>query len=290
MNIAFFEDPLYDNFDPLSLSHPIFTLLCGTSPIYAKWVKAMKPRDYAFLCRPHLKSLLEAQTKRKVNAVPRGDTIFINGRFMPTPEAVTAAGKLGPGEALFSDESLLAFRLISSRKLAFEKHLVNLHQRESFDRVQNLFKPRKVQATVCRYLWDLVDLNGEMIAREFPDINRALKNWGKVDSKVSIIKKAAVAVMPEAVVGPGVIIDASDGPVIIDRGTVVDPLTYIKGPVYIGPNCRLVGGKIREGCSFGPVCRVGGRSRKRSCSVTAISTMRVSWGMLISASGLIWGP
>jgi UDP-N-acetylglucosamine diphosphorylase/glucosamine-1-phosphate N-acetyltransferase len=153
---------------------------------------------------------------------------------------------------------LLAFRLISSRKLTFEKHLLHLYESDSYERVKNLFKAKKAKGVTVRHLWELVDMNPEMISREFPDINKALKNWGKVDSKVSIINKAAVAVMPEAVVAPGVIIDATEGPVIIERGAIIDPLTYIKGPVYIGPNCRIVGGKIREGCSFGPVCRVGG--------------------------------
>ena len=61
-----------------------------------------------------------------------------------------------------------------------------------------------------------------------------------------------------AEIHPYVVIDTRNGPVIVDRGTEVHPFTRIEGPSYIGPNCTLLGAKIREGCSFGPVCRIGG--------------------------------
>jgi UDP-N-acetylglucosamine diphosphorylase/glucosamine-1-phosphate N-acetyltransferase len=59
-------------------------------------------------------------------------------------------------------------------------------------------------------------------------------------------------------VQPFVCIDTTGGPVTIDEGAVVNPDTRIEGPAYIGRDTVLVGGKIREGCSIGPVCRVGG--------------------------------
>ena len=73
--------------------------------------------------------------------------------------------------------------------------------------------------------------------------------WGSKDQ---------VYVAPTAEVQPFVCIDTTGGPVTIDEGAVINPQTRIEGPAYIGPKSMIVGGKIREGCSFGPVCRVGG--------------------------------
>jgi len=39
---------------------------------------------------------------------------------------------------------------------------------------------------------------------------------------------------------------------------VVHPFTRIEGPAYVGTGCTLLGTKLREGCSIGPVCRIGG--------------------------------
>jgi UDP-N-acetylglucosamine diphosphorylase/glucosamine-1-phosphate N-acetyltransferase len=258
MNLALFEDPLHENFEPISLSRPASMFLYGTSKIYEKWIQALKPKACYFLCRDYLAEVLTLETGLKHNIIPRGDNLFINGRFIPSADSLVALRKLNPGECALVDDELLAFRLIASRRLPFEKHLLRLHEPDSYNRVRSLFRKKKTKAAAINRLWDMIDNNGEMISAEFPEINRKLRVWGKVDPKATIIKKNSVVIMPGAVIGPQVTIDASKGPVIVDNNVIVEPLTYIKGPAYIGPGSRLVGGKIREGCSFGPTCRIGG--------------------------------
>jgi UDP-N-acetylglucosamine diphosphorylase/glucosamine-1-phosphate N-acetyltransferase len=46
--------------------------------------------------------------------------------------------------------------------------------------------------------------------------------------------------------------------VTIESGCEVHPFTRIEGPCYVGRGTVLLGAKVREGCSFGPMCRVGG--------------------------------
>jgi UDP-N-acetylglucosamine diphosphorylase/glucosamine-1-phosphate N-acetyltransferase len=67
-----------------------------------------------------------------------------------------------------------------------------------------------------------------------------------------------VYIAPGAEVEPFVCIDSRHGPVCIDEGATVNPHTRLEGPCYIGKKTMIVGAKIREGCSIGPVCRVGG--------------------------------
>ena len=57
---------------------------------------------------------------------------------------------------------------------------------------------------------------------------------------------------------PFVVIDATSGPVWIDRDVRVQAFTRIEGPAYVGPGTQLFRANIREGCSFGPTCRLGG--------------------------------
>jgi UDP-N-acetylglucosamine diphosphorylase/glucosamine-1-phosphate N-acetyltransferase len=258
MNIALFEDPLYKNFEPISLSHPVCMFLYGTSRIYEKWVKALKPKAYYFVCRKTIGELLSMELGLRNNIIPPGDNLFINSRYIPTSEIAATLRNLKLDEAAFVDDDLLAFRINTVPKPSFEADLLNLHQEESYTKIKGLFKRIKVRGAAIHYLWEMIENNGEMIRAEFPTINKALKTQGKVDSKAALIKKNSIAIFPGAYISHQVTIDASDGPVIIDRGVVIEPLTYIKGPAYIGKNCRIVGGKIREGCSFGPVCRVGG--------------------------------
>ena len=55
------------------------------------------------------------------------------------------------------------------------------------------------------------------------------------------------------------VLDATNGPILIDRDAVVMPHTAIEGPTYIGPGSKIkMGTKIYEGTSIGPVCKIGG--------------------------------
>jgi UDP-N-acetylglucosamine diphosphorylase / glucose-1-phosphate thymidylyltransferase / UDP-N-acetylgalactosamine diphosphorylase / glucosamine-1-phosphate N-acetyltransferase / galactosamine-1-phosphate N-acetyltransferase len=257
MNIVIFEDFLYRNFDPISLSHPVFTLLCGTSKIYQKWLKTLKSRQGYLCCRPHLAQVLTEEAKLPANILPDGDTLFINGRYIPTAELLTRIKKLSIGEGVFVDGDLAAFRLVIDKNLGDNNPLTRLYESDSLNSISGMLKEVKATGQGFKYLWEIVDYNGTAITGEFAEFKKN-KSSGKVDPKAALIKKSNIYLGPGVQINPQVVIDASDGPVIIERGTIVEPLTFIKGPCYIGPNCRIVGGKIREGCSFGPVCRVGG--------------------------------
>ncbi|OGC94810.1 MAG: hypothetical protein A2W25_02995 [candidate division Zixibacteria bacterium RBG_16_53_22] len=258
MHIVFFEDDKFANFEPLSLSHPVFTLLCGTSKIYRKWMKALKPRGVSFVCRHYLSRILETEDKVVRGQDKPTDFVFVNGRFLPTRETIAGLKKLATGQSLVSDGTLLAFRIDLESRLDLSGRLGLLHQGDILRDIGNSFYKKETKGKAVNYLWDLVNLNGKLIDLEFGDFKSKSSNSRKAYPGAHLIDRKKIFVGPGVVIKPQVTIDASEGTVIIEKGTVVEPLTFIKGPVYIGPDCRIVGGKIREGCSFGPVCRVGG--------------------------------
>jgi UDP-N-acetylglucosamine diphosphorylase/glucosamine-1-phosphate N-acetyltransferase len=59
--------------------------------------------------------------------------------------------------------------------------------------------------------------------------------------------------------GPGVVIDAANGPVVIDRGVRVLPHVYLEGPLYLGGGARVKAGATLYGeTAVGAGCRVAG--------------------------------
>src|SRR5262249_22034415 len=66
-----------------------------------------------------------------------------------------------------------------------------------------------------------------------------------------------VVVDPEAKIEPHVLIDATRGPVLIDRGAWVQAFSRVEGPCYLGPETQVLAARVRGG-SFGPQCRLGG--------------------------------
>ncbi len=68
-----------------------------------------------------------------------------------------------------------------------------------------------------------------------------------------------VFVAEGAKLGLYVACDASDGPILIDRGARVGPHCYLSGPAYIGPKSRLIEhAAIKDACSIGHTVKIGG--------------------------------
>lgn len=110
------------------------------------------------------------------------------------------------------------------------------------------------------YLWDLIAGNAAQVTADFSSARTEPIGTGDaVPDGVHVIEPDRIAIDPTAVIKPGVVIDASEGPVTIGAGTVVMANSVIEGPCWIGPNCRIkIGAKIYEGTTIGPWCKIGG--------------------------------
>jgi UDP-N-acetylglucosamine diphosphorylase/glucosamine-1-phosphate N-acetyltransferase len=76
---------------------------------------------------------------------------------------------------------------------------------------------------------------------------------------VFILGEHPVRVDPSARVAPGVTLDATDGPVVIERHATLKSGAVIVGPAVIGPSCVITeNGIVRANSAIGPVCKVGG--------------------------------
>ncbi len=133
-------------------------------------------------------------------------------------------------------------------------------------------------------LWDLVGATGPAIAADAARLGeRGLpprQPWGVLPDGggpapwtqgtalvrgsvgldgVTVLADGHVYMGDDVVVAPGVVIDASAGPVVIDRRVRVMPQCYLEGPLYIGPGSVVkAGARIYGETSLGAVNRVAG--------------------------------
>lgn len=258
MTILFFEDPFFGNFEPLSISRPAYMFLCGTSRIYEKWLSALGYDDYGFLARPYLADILNLETGKQVNLIPDNDFIIVNGRFLPALKIVSQINELETNRALVCDDLLVAYRGNADLDGAAKEALQNGYTSDGHEKIKAVSKIKKVESEYLSYNWNLIEMNGRLITEEFARFKNRQKSTVPKYENISFINPNDVFVGESAQIAPSAVIDASEGPVIIEENTKIEPFSYIQGPCYIGPDCRIVGGKIRSGSSFGPVCRVGG--------------------------------
>src|ERR1700694_6049598 len=86
MRVCLFEDHAND-LEPLSLTRPVFQLVCGRTCLGWKQLRALAPSEYGLVVRPHLAELARLdQPALPVNDptwIRAGATVFVNGRWLP---------------------------------------------------------------------------------------------------------------------------------------------------------------------------------------------------------------
>jgi UDP-N-acetylglucosamine diphosphorylase/glucosamine-1-phosphate N-acetyltransferase len=124
--------------------------------------------------------------------------------------------------------------------------------------------PEKKNADMlANFLWDLVLQNSKGIADDFEHLARG-KNDKKMFKEVEVDNQAVIKSLEKVHLSPGcrldafTVLDASGGPIWLDKGVTVQAFSRIEGPAYIGEQSQLVRSNLRGGCSLGPGCRIGG--------------------------------
>jgi UDP-N-acetylglucosamine diphosphorylase/glucosamine-1-phosphate N-acetyltransferase len=104
-------------------------------------------------------------------------------------------------------------------------------------------------------------MNGGQIKNDFRLILSSLKRKisGKIHKGASLINKKEIIVGTGSEIFPGVVLDATNGPIIIGKDVTIMSTAVIAGPAFIGDNSIVkVGAKIYPNTSIGEVCKVGG--------------------------------
>jgi UDP-N-acetylglucosamine diphosphorylase/glucosamine-1-phosphate N-acetyltransferase len=117
-------------------------------------------------------------------------------------------------------------------------------------------RQRPAGGCMIDYPWDLVERNAEVLEQ---DGQEWCGKGGAVDrAEVPVVgPRERFAAHAEARIEPFTVIDTTRGPVLIDRGAVVQAFSRLEGPCYVGPETQVLGARVR-GSSIGPQCRLGG--------------------------------
>ena len=103
-------------------------------------------------------------------------------------------------------------------------------------------------------VWTLVEANGEILRDDEADFEGEPLDPG--DRSVTlggpVLSRGAVQV------DPFVVLDAREGPILLDRDVQVGSHALLRGPLYVGPGSRILGGVVGGGTSLGPRCKVWG--------------------------------
>jgi UDP-N-acetylglucosamine diphosphorylase/glucosamine-1-phosphate N-acetyltransferase len=144
-----------------------------------------------------------------------------------------------------------------------------------------------IEIELARGLWDHVRRNGAQICEDFRTLSaygetprrifatrfaesspRAARlvrtryggaELGVVHPGVHLIEPDSILFGEDCQVRPGVVLDASEGPIVLGSGVEVHSMSVVVGPCSLGPGTLVQPGtRLREGTSVGAFCKVGG--------------------------------
>jgi UDP-N-acetylglucosamine diphosphorylase/glucosamine-1-phosphate N-acetyltransferase len=261
-----FEDDKFDQFFPLTYNRPVYELICGISRIKDKIVSFFPEAEIILLCRDYLEKVLITKTGQKVNNFDiknEDELLFINGRVIPHGDLTEKLNFSSEEKFFFCGEDFVSWR---GTGLSFKNHeniFKTLYVKDQIKPIKQKREISQIEVKLAGYLWDLVNLNKSEIENDFERLkpNLDFKNIFKrneIDDRALIYDTEKVYLGKDCHVDGQVVLDARGGPIFIRDNVGIQPQTRVEGPCYIGEGSILVGGKIREGTSIGPVCRMGG--------------------------------
>jgi len=265
MKICIFEEGIdkVENLYPLTLTRPVFELKCGYTTLSERITRNFeglpsseaKETEVYFCLRDYLVPTFKNRTGANVideNSLQSDDFLFINGRWLMNKGELELDG---PEEIGICGEEIAYIRA----KQQTIQSCFAYTQEEFYSNLNAKLPKKDVKVTLISYPWDLISNNPEAMVADFEFLGKTgvLGEFSQL-STIYGGSQDDVYIAESAEVQPLVVLDVTHGPIFIDEEAVIFPHTRIEGPAYIGKDARIVGGKIREGTSIGPVCRVGG--------------------------------
>ncbi len=248
MKLVIFEDDQFDHFLPLAYVRGVFELKTGATTLAAKIERAAGQAADALLVRDYLVPVVSGRyPKAAVNDLSKlsGEVLFVNARVCGTGWKVPAKPV-----AVWKDGQLAAWR--TTNNVSGIKGYGDLAE------AARKADQADFEGTWFPWIWDVMLVNPEQIKADFAASGRSGVK-GKMHEMATIYgPRDQVYIGEGAEIHPFVCIDTQHGPVTLEAGVEVHPFTRIEGPCYVGEKSILLGAKVREGCSIGPMCRVGG--------------------------------
>ncbi|MBA3532164.1 MAG: GlmU family protein [Ardenticatenales bacterium] len=243
--IILFEDQAAARFLPLAWTRPVFDLRCGLWTLCEAIEQSYGQKASALFVRDFLAEAVRERTGLPVNRAPsEGMVLLLNGRLLADAALPEALPAQGTPRRFVNEEGVLLGAWVDGSVLA-----------QGLAAVEAL--PTEVLSwPLVAWPWELFQRNGERITSQ-------AQGWplGQQPDLVGVhlLSLSDIFIHPTAQVQPGVVLDATGGPILLEAGALVMANAVMQGPCYVGPKSTIkIGAKIYHGSTFGPHCKVGG--------------------------------
>lgn len=252
MRVCHFEDYGAAAWEPLTITRPVFDLLCGRTTLAEKQGRHFAADECGAVLRPCLADIYRLEHAgtpvNDVDWLKAGPTVLVNGRWLPPAADAKVSG---PCVGVLDDE--VVYAVVGREQLA---RCADQSLDDCMTGWQTSLPNRPAGGRLVRYLWELVELNARQLAADFAT---ATPQAACVSGTLTVVGPSSrLSLAPTARVEPYTVADTTRGPVVIDHDAVIASFSRLEGPCYVGPHTHVLGAKLRAGTTLGAHCRVGG--------------------------------
>jgi UDP-N-acetylglucosamine diphosphorylase/glucosamine-1-phosphate N-acetyltransferase len=255
MHVVIFEGSNWSDFAPLTLTRPVFSLRSGASTLLEKQLRATRPTRLTLWVRPEMEGYLQQYVLPTLKVPTTVNTPLDDEPALILAGRTLHMSRFEPPQS----ESVVVEEEDRKIRLAYVKS-PGLSQKDVMTRSAKWLAlgdlPNAMPQTRFPRHWaDLVSWNEEALLSDSihwtsspPDAPHA-----------HLVNAQDIHAEPDVKVAPGVVLDASKGPILLSTGAEIGANCVIEGPCHIGPYARVTPlSMIRPGTSIGAWCRIGG--------------------------------
>ena len=258
MQICIFEDKYFSQLEPLIYYRPVYDLLCGIRTLREKIVDAYPGTKCSLHCRFYLEDFVKScNPTLEVNLINNNECLFLNGRILAPVNLAGIIPLEGSDKIYKCNDIVIAARLSGKNLEAVRGRLNDVLNFSDF----NKLPVETVKVPVIDYIWNLIYNNEKELVNDFRFLVK--RNGNKLNKEifdgVHLIENDNIYIDEGVIIKPGVVLDASDGPIYIGKNVKIFPNAFIEGPAYIGENTKIKSGAtIYANVAIGKTCKVGG--------------------------------
>jgi UDP-N-acetylglucosamine diphosphorylase/glucosamine-1-phosphate N-acetyltransferase len=261
------ENEQTGNLFPFSVMHPVWEIRCGAYRLFEK-VRLLNPgKNILFAGREKQFLSFSKRFGIPIDQKPTGNILIIDASVLSLKDLFTAIDTALSD--YFKNSKADSLILLSEGKpvaaLIVENKMENIIGEtidKGFQAVNDLisFSPSLEIGKINKieYMWDAIEYNEISLKDDF-SVFEGINPYYADFQGVHFTNQEEIKIKGGCSIMPNVVIDATEGPVMIGCNVTIMPAATIMGPCYIGDNSIIkIGAKIYEKTSIGERCKVGG--------------------------------
>ncbi|MBU0530005.1 hypothetical protein KKF86_09715 [bacterium] len=240
------------NLEPIVLTRPAFNLRCGAFTFLERIQKSFPEAKIELIVRDELKMVTqELYPDLTVNPTQVEEGLWILGNVLWTKNDIKTISQKSY-QFYYNDGVLTAAYLrkdIGNNWLKMGGPVK--------DKILACPTISAIKSKVIKYLWDAVNLINVVLEADKEYFQSTNLNNKSLEG-IHLINENDIYIKSPELINPGVVIDASNGPVIIADNVKIQSYSLLQGPLYIGEDTVVQSQSFIRGSVIGPVCKIGG--------------------------------